>query len=37
MGRVYGHFCLEERCAIASRRAAGESIWQIAAALDRAP
>jgi transposase, IS30 family len=37
MEREYRHFSLEERCAIASRRAAGESIRQIAAALDRAP
>jgi IS30 family transposase len=37
MGQAYQHFSLEERCAIAQRRAAGESIRQIAAALDRAP
>ena len=37
MGEKYRQFNVEERCAIASRRAAGESIRQIAAALDRAP
>ena len=37
MGRSYEQFDLEERCEIAGRRAAGESIRQIAAALDRAP
>jgi IS30 family transposase len=37
MGPAYRHFSLEERCAIAQRRKAGESIRQIAAALDRAP
>jgi len=37
MGRSYQQFSLEERCEIASRRAGGESIRQIAAALDRAP
>lgn len=37
MGQAYRHFSLEERCAIAQRRAAGESIRQIATALDRAP
>jgi IS30 family transposase len=35
MGRSYEHFSLEERCEIARRRAAGESLRQIAAALDR--
>jgi IS30 family transposase len=37
MGDRYQQFSVEERCAIASRRAAGESIRQIATALDRAP
>jgi len=37
MGQAYTHFSLEERCAIAQRRAAGASIRQIAAALDRTP
>src|SRR5882672_1077062 len=37
MGRSYQQFSLEERCEIASRRASGESLRQIAAALDRAP
>lgn len=33
----YRHFSLEERCELARRRAAGESIRQVAAALDRSP
>jgi IS30 family transposase len=33
----YGHFSIEERCEIARRRDAGQSIRKIAAALDRAP
>jgi transposase, IS30 family len=37
MERSYQHLGLEERCAIAQRRAAGESIRQIATALDRSP
>lgn len=37
MGRTYRQISLEERCEIAQRRAAGESVRQIAAALDRAP
>jgi IS30 family transposase len=37
MGRRYQQFSLEERCTIASRRGAGESVRQIAAALDRSP
>lgn len=38
MGRPnFEHLGVEERCEIARRRAAGESIRQIAAALDRAP
>lgn len=37
MGQRYKHFSLEERCEIARRRAAGESIRQIATALDREP
>jgi len=37
MGQVYEHFSLEERCEIARRRSAGETIRQIAAAMDRAP
>ncbi len=37
MGRKYRQFSVEERCEIARRRAAGESLRQIAAALDRQP
>src|SRR5579864_4811901 len=37
MGQSYRQLCLDERCEIASRREAGQSIRQIAAALDRAP
>ena len=37
MGRSFRQFSLEDRCEIARRRQAGESIRQIAAALDRAP
>lgn len=37
MGRSFSQFSLECRCEIARRREAGESIRQIAAALDRAP
>jgi IS30 family transposase len=37
MGRGYRQFSLEERCEIARRGAAGQSIRQIATALDRAP
>jgi IS30 family transposase len=37
MGQGYRQFELEERCEIARLRAAGQSIRQIAAALDRAP
>ncbi|MCC7016732.1 MAG: IS30 family transposase [Rhodospirillales bacterium] len=37
MEQSYRHFGLEERCEIARRRAAGESIRKIAATLDRAP
>ena len=37
MGRTYRQLAMEERCEIARRRAAGETIRQIAAALDRAP
>ena len=37
MGRTYRQFSVEERCEIARRHAAGESIRQIAAALDRQP
>jgi IS30 family transposase len=33
----YRHFSIEERCEIARRRETGESIRQIAAALDRSP
>jgi len=33
----YRHFSIEERCEIARRRQAGESLRQIAAALDRSP
>ena len=35
MGKQYRHLALEERCAIAGLRAAGQSVRQIAAALDR--
>jgi|SRR5688572_3302764 len=35
--RNYRHLSIEERCEIARRRQAGESIRQIAAALDREP
>ena len=37
MGKHYGHFSLEERCTIARLRQAGQSIRQIATALDRSP
>ena len=37
MGRSYEHFSLEDRCEIARRRTAGESIRQVAAALDPSP
>jgi IS30 family transposase len=37
MGQGYRHFSLDERCEIARLRAAGRSLRQIAAALDRAP
>jgi transposase, IS30 family len=37
MGQKYGHLSLEERCEIARLSAAGASIRQVAAALDRAP
>ena len=33
----YGHLTLEERCQIAHRQAAGHSIRQITATLDRVP
>ena len=36
MGQDYRHLSLEERCTIASLRAAGRSIRQIAAVMDRA-
>jgi IS30 family transposase len=35
--RKYRHFSIDERCEIARRRQAGQSIRQIAAALDREP
>ena len=35
--RKYGHFSIEERCEIARRSKAGQSIRQIAADLDRSP
>jgi IS30 family transposase len=35
--RKYRHFSIEERCEIARRRQAGESLRQIAATLDRSP
>jgi IS30 family transposase len=37
MGRTYRQFSVEERCEIARRRTSGESLRQIAAALDRQP
>ena len=37
MGRHYGHLSLEERCTIAQLHQAGQSVRQIAAALDRSP
>ena len=37
MGRCFRHFDLEERCEIARCRQAGQSLRQIAAALDRPP
>jgi IS30 family transposase len=37
MERCYAHLDLEDRCAIARLRQAGQSIRQIAAALDRSP
>ena len=36
-GRKYRHFSIEERCEIARRRDAGQSLRKIAAALDRSP
>jgi transposase, IS30 family len=37
MGKEYDHFTLEERCTVARLHQAGQSIRQIAAALDRSP
>jgi IS30 family transposase len=37
MGRSYGQLSLEDRCTIAQLQKAGQSIRQIAAAMDRAP
>ena len=37
MGKQFRHFDLEQRCEIAQRRQAGESLRQIASALDCAP
>jgi IS30 family transposase len=37
MGERYGQLTLEERCAIARLREAGQSLQKIAAALDRSP
>ena len=37
MGHSYAHVSLEERCSIARLREGGQSIRQIAAALDRSP
>jgi IS30 family transposase len=37
MGHRYGQLSLEDRCQIAQLQAAGQSVRQIAAALDRAP
>ena len=36
MGKEYRHFTLEDRCTIARLREGGQSIRQIAAAMDRA-
>ena len=37
MGEQYGQFTVEERCKLAELRQAGQSLRQIAAALDRSP
>lgn len=37
MGKRFGHFGIEQRCEIARRRQAGESLRKIAAALDCSP
>ena len=37
MGTRYGHLTIEERCELARLHAAGHSIRQIAASLDRSP
>ena len=37
MGKHYGQFTLEERCRLAELHQAGQSLRQIAAALDRSP
>lgn len=37
MGKCFSHFNVEQRCEMARRRQAGESLRQIAAALDCAP
>lgn len=37
MGQAYDHLTLEERCELAQRRQAGETLRQIAAALGRSP
>src|SRR3569833_3122755 len=37
MGKCFSHFNVEQRCEIARRRQANESLRQIAAALDCAP
>jgi len=37
MGQQYNQLCMEERCEIARRSRAGETLRQIAASLDRAP
>jgi IS30 family transposase len=37
MGQRYTQLCMEERCEIARRRCAGETLRQIAASLDRSP
>ncbi|HWR84247.1 MAG TPA: helix-turn-helix domain-containing protein [Candidatus Deferrimicrobium sp.] len=37
MGQRYDQITIEERCEMARLRAAGRSVRQVAAALDRAP
>ena len=37
MGKDYRHVTIEERCEVARLRAAGQSVRQIEASLDRSP